>query len=329
MPPMNGAEKFSGKVVELVLGGCVVALAGFIGMQVLATRGNASGEAAGAIATTIATTIATAPQAKARSARSPQSAGTLAPYRAGFAEPNASGLGSRAAAATDGAEGTDDAGERTTDLEGGDSEPGTLVTRLPSSRGLSDAGTVREMRRRVSTGAEGTYIAELLASRDSALARWPDRLAKPLRVWVQETDTLQGWHEDFVPAVRGAFDSWSAAGIPVRFDFVVDSASADVHVRFTSRLANGISGKTVWSRDGGWWLVAGDIQLAVEHPSGGVVSPSQMRAIALHEVGHLLGLDHSSSVEDIMSARVRVRELSDADRGTVRLLYSMPAGSIK
>ena len=54
-----------------------------------------------------------------------------------------------------------------------------------------------------------------------------------------------------------------------------------------------------------------------------------MRAIALHEVGHLLGLDHAESSDDIMSARVRVRELSETDRATVRLLYAVPAGRAK
>jgi hypothetical protein len=43
----------------------------------------------------------------------------------------------------------------------------------------------------------------------------------------------------------------------------------------------------------------------------------------------LLGLDHAESADDIMSARVRVRELSEADRSTVRLLYTVPAGSMK
>jgi predicted Zn-dependent protease len=51
--------------------------------------------------------------------------------------------------------------------------------------------------------------------------------------------------------------------------------------------------------------------------------------MALHEVGHLLGLDHAASPEHIMSARVRVRDLSEADRATVRLLYAVPAGSLK
>ncbi len=186
-----------------------------------------------------------------------------------------------------------------------------------------------ELRRRLAAGIGGTYMSALLRSRDSALTRWPDRTTRPLRVFIREGDAIEGWDPDYLPVVRDAFDSWVHAGIPVRFIFVVDSATADVHVRFTSAFANGISGKTIWSRDADYWLVSSDIQLALSHPGGGYVTPQQMRAIALHEVGHLLGLDHAESADDIMSARVRVRELSDTDRATVRLLYAVPAGSLK
>jgi predicted Zn-dependent protease len=184
-------------------------------------------------------------------------------------------------------------------------------------------------RRRLESGMSGTYIGQLLAARDSAIARWPDRVTRPLRVFVRDGDELEAWNPDFLPAVRDAFDTWTQAGIPVRFSFVRDSATADIHVQFVDAFANGISGKTVWSRDGAHWLMSSDIQLAVTHPHGGTVTPPQMRAIALHEVGHLLGLDHSDSADDIMAARVRVRELSEADRATVRLVYAVPAGSIK
>ena len=195
--------------------------------------------------------------------------------------------------------------------------------------GSEPALPASDLRRRLAQGADGTYINELLLARDSSIARWPTRVANPVRVWVAEPVTLSGWDEQFPSSVRDGFDGWVEAGIPMRFTFVRDSASADVHVRFLPKFPTGISGKTMWTRTGDWWLVSADIVLSLTHPSGGPVTPVQMRAIALHEVGHLLGLDHTADLTNIMSPRVRVRDLSDADRATIRLLYSVPAGSIK
>lgn len=198
--------------------------------------------------------------------------------------------------------------------------------RVSMARPPADAEAARQ---RLSSGMDGTYIDELLAARDSAIVRWPERVTRPLRVFVREGRALEAWNPDFLPAVRDAFDRWTQAGVPVRFAFVRDSASADIGVHFVAAFANGISGRTVWSRDEAYWLLSSDIKLAVTHPNGGTVSPSQMRAIALHEVGHLLGLDHSANADNIMSARIRVRELSEADKATARLVYTVPAGSLR
>ena len=210
-----------------------------------------------------------------------------------------------------------------------DAAPQHLVLPERPLMGSEPALEPVELLRRVDQGARGTYIDELLSTRDSALTRWPERVTAPLRVWIAQPTAQTGWSSDFPTSVREAFNEWVQTGIPMRFTFVHDSASADVHVRFISKFASGISGKTLWSRSASWWMESGDIVLSLSHPNGGSLTPIQMHAIALHEVGHLLGLDHTSDAGNIMSARVRVRELSEADRATIRLLYSVPAGSTR
>lgn len=302
------------KLTESLLAACVLGLAAFIGVQSYDMRNiETHAEAAGAIDTRQQGGVSTAKTAGRSAARMGASLG----------EPEANDGTILEAVGMSSPEG---AVEGTVD---GTSADMNAILPAASARLFADAGTARERRRRISAGQSGTYIGELLALRDSALSRWPDRTARPLRVWVDESGVLPGWNPDFTSAVRDAFSTWSEAGLPVRFDFVLDSATADIHVRFTEQLANGISGKTVWSRDANWWLVSSDIALALVHPSGGDVTPPQMRAIALHEVGHLLGLDHAESADNIMSPRVRVRELSAADKATAVLLYSVPAGSLK
>ena len=186
-----------------------------------------------------------------------------------------------------------------------------------------------EVRRRLELSAAGTYIGDLLAAHDSSLARWPDRSVRPLRVWVQPDSRVRDWRPEFVEAAQQAFTSWEGTGIPVHFSFALDSAEADVHVTWIDRFDEPISGKTLWARDDRWWIVEGNITLAVHHNEGDPLDLSAVRAIALHEVGHLIGLDHTPDTTTIMTPRVRVRELSEADRATARLLYTLPPGLVR
>lgn len=194
---------------------------------------------------------------------------------------------------------------------------------------VAAARDVGDIRRRIVLGENGTYIGEILGERDSALARWPDRMVQPVRVWVGSNPTIEGWDPSYPENVRNAFDQWTSLGIPVRFTFVRDSTDADVHVSWIDHFNSPISGKTIWARDGKWWIVTANITLALHHNEGELLDAKAVHAIALHEVGHLLGLDHTADTANIMTARVRVRDLSEADRATMRLLYSLPPGSVK
>lgn len=186
-----------------------------------------------------------------------------------------------------------------------------------------------DVRTRIAMGEAGTYIGEILAGRDSSLARWPERSVEPLRVWVDPNPGLAAWDPEFARQAREAFESWTAVGIPVRFVFVVDQTHADVKLTWVDRFNEQISGKTHWARDENWWITDGNIQLALHHNDGHPLDTAAIRAIALHEVGHLLGLDHTADETSIMTPKVRVRDLSNADRATLRLLYTLPAGSVR
>ncbi len=199
-------------------------------------------------------------------------------------------------------------------------------------RPLSSASPAREraaIRRQLASRARGTYIGEMLAERDSALARWPDRSDVPLRVWVQPTSEIEGWSASYLGDVERAFRQWDELRLPVRFAFTRDSADADVHVTFVDHFEEEISGRTKWARDDSWWITDADIVLAVYHREGPILDDEAMHAMSLHEIGHLLGLDHTSDSTSIMAPKVRVRALSRADLATVRLLYTLPPGGVR
>jgi hypothetical protein len=185
------------------------------------------------------------------------------------------------------------------------------------------------VRQQLALAAEGTYIGELLARRDSALTRWPDRENRPLNVFVASGNGLADWRPEYVRQVASAFAAWTRGGLPLQFRLVDDSARADVHVAWIDRFPETISGRTVWSRDDRWWMVEANVTLALHHSDGTALDADQVRAIALHEVGHLIGLDHTTDSLNVMAPRVRVRDLSSADQATARLLYSVPAGRVR
>ena len=204
-----------------------------------------------------------------------------------------------------------------------------IVPAVAAPKAAPDDRDPIEIRRKLREGEAGTYISEILRQRDSAIIRWPDRDGAPLSVWIQPVSRLKDFTPDYVSRVRAAFVDWDKVKLPVRFSFTRDSAAADVHDNWMDHFSEPISGRTRWARDDEWQITDANITLAVHHNQGDVLDTESMRAMALHEIGHLLGLDHTADSSSIMAPRVRVRELSSADRATARLVYALPAGRVK
>jgi hypothetical protein len=186
-----------------------------------------------------------------------------------------------------------------------------------------------ESRRRIRASAGYTYLDEVLAaSGDSSLRRWDDRNGRPIRVYVPP-GAVEHFQPDFLDAVRGAFETWVEAGVPLTFNVYADSVSAEIVVRWTLQFGIDRTGQTdlVWDRGGR--VVSGVITIATLDPNSKPLASGDVRVVALHEVGHVLGLDHSADSSDIMFARARVRGLSDRDIRTVMLLYQLAPGSVR
>jgi hypothetical protein len=186
-----------------------------------------------------------------------------------------------------------------------------------------------EMRRRIRASAASTYLNDvILASADSMLHRWDGRVSTPVRVFFHPT-TVANFQPSFLDAVRSAFQRWQDAGVPVRFNLEADSASGEVRVQWRIQFEGERAGQTDlrWEDDG--HLTGGVVTLATFDAKGQPFAVDEVRVLALHEIGHLLGLDHSPDPGDIMYAQPKVRDLSPRDIRTALLLYDLAPGSLR
>jgi hypothetical protein len=203
-----------------------------------------------------------------------------------------------------------------------------------TSRALADDVERAEAQRQqiamlLETRGMGTYLDELLEAHDGWNYRWRDRRGEPMRIWVQEPRANPASDAGWVLRVRESFSVWDGLGLPLTFTFIRDSARAEVHVTWVDRFTERMTGRTQWRNDADGWIVGASIELALHLPDGRRVTSDGVQAIARHEVGHLIGLDHTRDTTSIMAAQVFVTELSDSDRRTARLVYDLPAGRLR
>jgi hypothetical protein len=202
-------------------------------------------------------------------------------------------------------------------------EPDSPPPRRPAPRGPAREDILQRIAR------SRTFLDTQLLQRDSALKHWPERIEHPVNVMVMRGTGAPGFDDRMLDAARGAFLRWErVAGIPVRFSFVRDSSIAEVIVVWTERFDES-RGRAVVQAGSEGWIRQAVLTLATRHPKGHQLSQQEVYEVALHETGHLLGLAHSDSADDLMYGKRRVTDISARDEATARLLYALPPGSLR
>ena len=178
---------------------------------------------------------------------------------------------------------------------------------------------------RLTTEPERHYLDSLLTGADSTIRRWPTD-AGILGVAITP-GAGPGFVADMVHDVRWALDAWSPVGIGLRFVEVADTGEAVLRVRWTDTLEGDRAGVTdvTWDRAGR--IKHADVTLATRSPTTGrPLTLEARRAVALHELGHVLGLPHSALSSDVMFPIATALVPTERDRFSLRLLYQLPAG---
>jgi hypothetical protein len=203
-------------------------------------------------------------------------------------------------------------------------EPATASSGTPTIDRLARLA----VRQQLSRMAGLTYLDSLIASTDSVVRRWPDRTGSPLRVAIIEGGA-PGYQPRMAGYVREALGRWEGAGIGAQFTISSDTSGAEIQVRWIDHFDFDRAGQTDLTWDQAGRVRKALILLALRTNTGVTLPDAALLTVAVHEVGHALGLPHSPDPGDVMFPATQTGVLSDRDRRTAQVLYQLPTGPVR
>ena len=165
------------------------------------------------------------------------------------------------------------------------------------------------------------------------IAKW--ELSRfPLKIFIASGNGVKGFRSRYPSFITAALDTWShASGNKLSYVLVKDKSKADLTVDWISepimiedfgkkRVKQGVAHT---SSSGG---VIDDVDVEVDMMNGysreQMLEEGECASVCMHEIGHALGLHHSTNFYDMMyfgSSSKQTGELTNRDKRTIARLY--------